>query len=100
MSNPLISIIAPVYKVQEQYLRDCIISLQNQTYSNIEIILVDDGSPDNCGLVCDDFAKKIIASRLYISKMEAWFLPAMLVMKWQLVIGSVLWIAMIGLMSI
>ena len=58
MSNPFISIIAPVYKVQEQYLRDCIISLQNQTYSNIEIILVDDGSPDNCGLVCDDFAKK------------------------------------------
>lgn len=58
MSNPLISIIAPVYKVQEQYLRDCIVSLQNQTYSNIEIILVDDGSPDNCGLVCDEFAKK------------------------------------------
>ena len=58
MSNPLISIIAPVYKVQEQYLRDCIVSLQNQTYSNIEIILVDDGSPDTCGLVCDEFAKK------------------------------------------
>lgn len=90
MSNPLISIIAPVYKVQEQYLRDCIISLQNQTYSNIEIILVDDGSPDNCGLVCDDFAKKDNRIKVIHKLMVAWFQLAMQVMKQLQVIGFVL----------
>lgn len=53
--NPLVSIIVPVYKVEE-YLDECIESLVNQTYSNIEIILVDDGSPDNCPKMCDDWA--------------------------------------------
>ena len=43
-----VSIIVPVYKVQEEYLRKCIESLINQTLQEIEIILVDDGSPDNC----------------------------------------------------
>lgn len=50
-----ISIIVPVYKV-EQYLRQCIESIINQTYQNIEIILVDDGSPDKCPAICDEFA--------------------------------------------
>lgn len=50
-----ISIIVPVYKVEE-YLDRCVKSLQNQTYSNIEIILVDDGSPDRCGELCDSYA--------------------------------------------
>ena len=53
----LISVIVPVYKV-EKYLKKCIESIISQTYTNIEIILVDDGSPDNCGLICDEFAKK------------------------------------------
>ena len=53
----LVSIIIPIYKV-EQYLIDCIQSVCSQTYKNIEIILVDDGSPDNCGKICDDYAKR------------------------------------------
>ena len=51
----LISIIVPVYKV-EKYLSRCIESIINQTYKNIEIILVDDGSPDKCGEICNDYA--------------------------------------------
>lgn len=52
-----ISIIVPIYKV-EKYLKKCIDSIINQTYSNLEIILVDDGSPDNCPNICDEYAKK------------------------------------------
>ena len=55
--QPLISIIVPVYKV-EAYLPRCVDSLINQTYGNLEFILVDDGSPDNCGALCDAFARK------------------------------------------
>lgn len=57
MSNPLISVIVPVYKA-EPYLQRCVDSIRNQTYSNLEIILVDDGSPDRCGEMCDAFAKE------------------------------------------
>lgn len=52
-----ISIIVPIYKV-EPYIKRCVDSLINQTYKNIQIILVDDGSPDNCGKICDEYAKK------------------------------------------
>jgi len=55
MDYPKISVIVPVYKV-EPYLRKCIESIVNQTYENLEIILVDDGSPDNCGSICDEYA--------------------------------------------
>lgn len=55
--EPLISIIVPVYKV-EKYLAKCVDSILAQTYTNLEIILVDDGSPDNCGQICDDYARK------------------------------------------
>lgn len=54
--EPLISVIIPIYKVEE-YLSKCIDSVINQTYKNLEIILVDDGSPDNCPKMCDEWAK-------------------------------------------
>jgi len=57
MYSPLISVIVPVYKV-EKYLDRCIQSIVDQTYSNLEIILVDDGSPDNCPAICDAWAEK------------------------------------------
>lgn len=53
----LISIIIPIYKV-EPYLRRCVDSVLAQTYTDLEIILVDDGSPDNCGAICDEYAAK------------------------------------------
>ena len=55
--NPLISVIVPVYKV-EQYLDECVQSIINQTYKNLEIILVDDGSPDRCPEMCDEYARQ------------------------------------------
>ncbi len=55
--EPLISVIVPVYNV-EKYLDRCITSIVEQTYKNLEIILVDDGSPDNSGAICDQWAKK------------------------------------------
>lgn len=51
------SIIVPIYKV-EQYLVQCIESVVIQTYTNWELILVDDGSPDNCPMICDEYAQK------------------------------------------
>ncbi len=57
MSQPLISIIVPIYKV-ESLLDTCVRSLIAQTYTNTEIILVDDGSPDRCGELCDEWAEK------------------------------------------
>lgn len=57
MDQPLISVIVPVYKV-EKYLERCVKSIQEQTYSNLEIILVDDGSPDRCGEMCDLLASE------------------------------------------
>ena len=55
--EPLISVIVPVYKV-EQYLDECVQSIINQTYKNLEIILVDDGSPDRCPEMCDEYARQ------------------------------------------
>lgn len=52
----LLSVIVPVYKV-EPYLHRCVDSIRNQTYKNLQIILVDDGSPDNCGKICDEYAE-------------------------------------------
>ena len=57
MTPPLVSVIVPIYKV-EAYLRRCLNSIVNQTYTNLEIILVDDGSPDACPQICDEFAAK------------------------------------------
>lgn len=55
MTHPLISVIVPVYKV-EQYLDECVQSILHQTYSNLEVILVDDGSTDRCPAMCDAYA--------------------------------------------
>lgn len=54
--EPLISVIVPIYKV-EKYLRKCIDSILAQDYKNLEILLVDDGSPDNCPKICDEYAQ-------------------------------------------
>ena len=51
----LVSVIVPVYKV-EQYLARCVNSIRRQTFEDLEIILVDDGSPDDCGSICDKFS--------------------------------------------
>ena len=52
-----ISIIVPIYNVKK-YIQQCVESLINQTYKNLEIILIDDGSTDGCGELCDEFGKK------------------------------------------
>ena len=57
MKKKLVSIIVPVYKVEE-YLDKCVQSLINQTYPNLEILLIDDGSPDRCPKLCDEWAKR------------------------------------------
>ena len=53
----MISVIVPIYKV-EKFLPKCIESILNQTYSDFELILVDDGSPDKCPEICDEYAAK------------------------------------------
>ena len=58
-----VSVIVPIYKV-EPYLDQCVQSIVNQTYKNLEIILVDDGSPDHCPTMCDAWAEK--DNRLFI----------------------------------
>ena len=57
MIHSLVSIIVPIYKV-EPYLHRCLDSIVNQSYTNLEIILVDDGSPDTCPQICDEYATK------------------------------------------
>lgn len=55
--NPAISVIVPVYKV-ENYLRRCIDSILSQSFTDFELLLIDDGSPDSCGRICDEYATK------------------------------------------
>lgn len=62
--NELVSVVVPVYKV-EPYLERCIHSIIGQTYDNLEIILVDDGSPDRCGAICDRFAQEAPRIKVY-----------------------------------
>ena len=62
-----VSIIVPIYKV-EQYLRECIDSILDQTFTDFEVILVDDGSPDNCPHICEEYAK--IDSRIKVIHKE------------------------------
>ncbi len=65
--HDLISVIIPVYKV-EAYLRRCVDSVLNQTYTNTEIILVDDGSPDHCPSICDEYARQDVRVRVIHQK--------------------------------
>lgn len=55
-TDKMISVIIPIYNV-EQYIKRCLDSVVGQTYGNLEIILIDDGSPDNCGKICDEYAR-------------------------------------------
>ena len=59
----LVSVIVPIYKA-ELWLHRCLDSLLAQTLENFEIILVDDGSPDRCGIICDEYAKR--DSRIHV----------------------------------
>ena len=56
MKHGVISVVVPVYNV-EKYLAECIESIIGQTYTNLEIILIDDSSPDRCGEICDRYAR-------------------------------------------
>lgn len=58
MYNPKVTVVLPIYNV-EKYLNRCIQSVVNQSYNNLEIILVDDGSTDRSGPLCDEWKKKI-----------------------------------------
>ena len=64
MTLPKISVIVPVYKV-EQYLPRCIDSILAQTFTDFELLLIDDGSPDNSGKICDEYAKKDARIRVF-----------------------------------
>ena len=64
---PQISVIVPVYSA-EKYLHRCVDSILAQTFTDFELILVDDGSPDNCGAICDEYARK--DSRVHVIHQE------------------------------
>lgn len=64
MSLPLVSVIVPVYGA-EAYLARCLDSISGQTYRNLEILLVDDGSPDACGAICDEYAARDSRIRVF-----------------------------------
>lgn len=72
----LVSVVVPVYKV-EKYLRKCVDSIVNQSYQNLEIILVDDGSPDMCGKICDEYAQKDSRIKVVHKKMVACLMQEM-----------------------
>lgn len=63
MTQPEISVIVPIYNV-EKYLDKCVQSIRNQTFTDLEIILVDDGSPDRCGEMCDAYAREDLRIRV------------------------------------
>ena len=64
---PTISVIVPVYKV-EPYIHRCVDSILQQSYRDFELVLVDDGSPDNCGSICDEYASR--DSRVHVIHQE------------------------------
>ena len=66
LSTPLVSVIVPVYNVEE-YLKECLDSIICQTYRHLEIILVNDGSTDQCGKICDEYSMLDNLFRLFIN---------------------------------
>lgn len=64
INAPKISVIVPVYNV-EKYINKCIDSILDQTYADFELLLIDDGSPDNCGAICDEYAAKDSRVRVF-----------------------------------
>lgn len=94
MEQPLISVIVPVYKV-EPYLDKCISSIANQTYTNMEIILVDDGSTDGSSELLDEIAGKIFESKSCIKRTVGSRLQGTKDWSWHMGNTFPLWTAMI-----
>ena len=90
MENSLISVIVPVYNV-EPYLRKCLDSIISQTYRNIEIIVIDDGSTDGCPQICDEYREK--DGRVVVFHTENHGLSAAIMLTAS---GSCLWTQMTG----
>lgn len=91
-----ISVIIPVYKV-EKYLNRCIESVVAQTYENIEIIIVDDGSPDKCPQICDEWKNKDSRIQVIHKKMADCHRQEMQEFIWRQVSTFYLWIRMTAL---
>lgn len=66
-ADPLVTVIVPIYNV-EHYLRKCLESIINQTYKNLQILLINDGSTDACGLICEEYATKDIRVKVFHKK--------------------------------
>jgi glycosyltransferase involved in cell wall biosynthesis len=98
MKKTLISIIVPVYNV-EKYISRCVESLIGQSYKNIEIILVDDGSTDESGMICEQYANKDNRIKVIHKKMEDYLMQEMLQFHYQKVSIYLLWIVMIGYLN-
>lgn len=81
--TPFLSIIIPIYKIKEEYLRACFDSLLKQDNDNFQIIAVDDGSPDCSGEICDEYAKKDNRIIVIHQKMQEYLLQEIMVLKRQ-----------------
>ena len=90
---PLVSVVVPVYKV-ERWLDRCVSSIVHQTYENLEIILVDDGSPDGSSKKCDEWAGEMVELSFCIVPMRESPLHVMPVWTLPMAIICVLWILM------
>ena len=78
--TPKVSIIVPIYNAGK-FLEKCLDTLVNQTLKDIEIILVDDGSPDNCGKICDEYAAKDTRIKVDVKKLDIKKIPLEAVWK-------------------